>query len=126
MQVMAAAAQLDVGEFHVFELAYERWYGKAAPEASLERLFGTYLRNQIVPPWVRHYARSVTRDAERAGRRVTAAPAASTEDEARLRRLGLWYLLVIVAATVLLYLLAARGSPELLPSIGGSPFPPSY
>jgi hypothetical protein len=57
--VLRAAALLSVGEFRVFEIAYEDWYGEAGEEKMIEKHFTGYMFNDIVPPWVRHFCKKV-------------------------------------------------------------------
>jgi hypothetical protein len=54
-----AANRLDVGEYQVFQLSYEAWFGSEPGEKQLERIFFDYLMNDKVPPWARHYARGI-------------------------------------------------------------------
>ncbi|GBE44114.1 hypothetical protein BMS3Bbin10_02204 [bacterium BMS3Bbin10] len=63
--VLRAAALLSVGEFRVFEIAYEDWFGEAGDEKLIEKHFTGYMFNDIVPPWVRHFCKKVLkRDSE--------------------------------------------------------------
>ncbi len=57
--VLRASSLLSVGEFRVFEIAYESWYGEAGEEKMIEKHFTGYMFNDIVPPWVRHFCKSV-------------------------------------------------------------------
>lgn len=57
--VLRAASLLSVGEFRVFEIAYEQWYGEAGDEKHIERHFTSYMFNDIVPVWVRHFCKRV-------------------------------------------------------------------
>jgi hypothetical protein len=59
--VLNAAALLDVTEFDLFRLAYSRWHGEAASERIIEPFFVAYMFNEVVPLWVRHFARLVER-----------------------------------------------------------------
>lgn len=54
-----AANRLDVGEFQVFQLGYEAWFGSEPDEKQLERIFFDYLTHDKLPPWARHYARGI-------------------------------------------------------------------
>lgn len=58
-QVCQAANALQVGEFQFLQLAYEEWHGHAMPEALVARLFSTYMLDNDVPHWARHYARVI-------------------------------------------------------------------
>lgn len=57
--VLRAASVLSVGEFRVFEIAYEEWYGEAGEEKLIEKHFTGYMFNDIVPPWVRHFCKKI-------------------------------------------------------------------
>lgn len=57
--VLKASSALSVGEFRVFQIAYKEWFGKEADEDWIERYFVQYMFNDIVPPWVRHFAKRV-------------------------------------------------------------------
>ncbi|QPC41831.1 hypothetical protein HW532_03335 [Kaustia mangrovi] len=59
MLVLKAASLLETGEFRVFEIAYRRWFGHAGEEKTIERYFVPYMFNDVVPQWVRHFARHV-------------------------------------------------------------------
>ncbi len=56
-----AAARLDITEYELFHLAYLRWHGAPADEATLESHFVGYMFREQVPPWVRHFSRLVER-----------------------------------------------------------------
>lgn len=58
-QVLDTAALLQVTEFHLFEIAYQSWYGRDASEKSIERYFVPYMFRAIVPFWVRQLCRRV-------------------------------------------------------------------
>lgn len=57
--VLRTASLLSVGEFRVFELAYEQWYGERGEEKAIEKYFTSYMFNDIVPIWVRHFCKKV-------------------------------------------------------------------
>lgn len=57
--VLRAASLLSVGEFRVFEIAYEQWYGERGEEKQIERHFISYMFHDIVPVWVRHFCQRV-------------------------------------------------------------------
>ena len=59
--VLDAAAMLDVTEFELFRLAYAHWHGRVPDEYTLEGHFVAYMFRDLVPPWVRHFARTVER-----------------------------------------------------------------
>jgi len=57
--VLDAAAHLDVTEFDLFGLAYRNWYGAAGGDRLIERYFVAYMLRDVVPPWVRIFAKKV-------------------------------------------------------------------
>ena len=57
--VLQAAALLDVTEHELFRLAHVRWHGVEIDEPTLEKHFVAYMFGDVVPPWVRHFARTV-------------------------------------------------------------------
>jgi len=57
--VLDASALLQITEFHLFELAFERWFGREAREAELEPCFARYMFAAIAPFWVRQFCREV-------------------------------------------------------------------
>jgi hypothetical protein len=58
--VLAASSLLQITEFHLFELAYERWYGQRARERELEATFAQYMFASHAPFWVRQFCRDVS------------------------------------------------------------------
>lgn len=57
--ILSASAVLEITEFRLFELAYKRWFGRAASEKEIERFFVGYMFRSIVPLWVRQFCREV-------------------------------------------------------------------
>lgn len=64
LDVLEAAARLDITEFELFRIAYERWFGHGIADADLERLYLPYMFKDQVPAWVRHYVREVLEGTE--------------------------------------------------------------
>lgn len=65
--VLKTASVLSIGEFRVFQIAYEQWYGEEGEEKAIENHFTSYMFNDIVPIWVRHFCKRVLRlDSEHA------------------------------------------------------------
>lgn len=58
--VLAASSLLQITEFHLFELAYERWFGRQSKERELEACFARYMFASRAPFWVRQYCRDVS------------------------------------------------------------------
>lgn len=59
--VLNATALLDITEWDFFNLAYNRWHGGPAEEGIMEPIFAAYMFRDIVPLWVRDFARLVER-----------------------------------------------------------------
>jgi len=57
--VLTASAVLEITEFHLFELAYARWFGEPAAEHQIEPFFVTYMFRSVAPLWVRQFCREV-------------------------------------------------------------------
>jgi hypothetical protein len=64
--VLGASSLLQITEFQLFELAYERWFGAQAPAQRMEGHFCAYMFGAVVPLWVRQYCREVL-DRDRVG-----------------------------------------------------------
>jgi len=62
--VISAANQLQIGEFQLLQLAYREWFDKDLPEALVSKLFTSYMLDNRVPHWARHYARRIIDDYE--------------------------------------------------------------
>ena len=59
LDLLEAAAALEVKEFKLFELAYRDWYGKKPLSQVIEVHFSNYMFNNVIPAWVRSYSRHV-------------------------------------------------------------------
>ena len=57
--VVEASSLLDVGEFQIFQLGYESWYGKEGDLQYLEKCFFSYLLENKTTAWARHFARHI-------------------------------------------------------------------
>lgn len=60
-EVARAANLLQVGEFQLLQLAYKEWHGQDLPPALIDRMFASYMFENKVPSWARHYARNILR-----------------------------------------------------------------
>ena len=58
-KVIRAADKLGITEYDFFHLAFRRWTGHEPDVRMLEKNFVDYMFRQIVPHWVRHYARRI-------------------------------------------------------------------
>lgn len=59
LDLLEAAAALEVKEFKLFELAYREWYGRQPVAHVIEAHFSNYMFNKVIPAWVRSYSRRV-------------------------------------------------------------------
>ena len=59
-EVLAVSSLLQITEFHLFELAFERWFGRQAKEGGLEACFARYMFASHAPFWVRQFCRDVS------------------------------------------------------------------
>lgn len=121
-QVERLAATLQISEFDLFARAYQDWFGRPAPRASLETAFMQYLYYDQMPYWVRHYCRQPPGVLLHQGPEVT-KPAAIKP------RYGSWYaigfLCVLIVLIVLFITLFSQDTP--LSSLAGKCyFPPCY
>jgi hypothetical protein len=57
--VLSGSSILQITEFHLFELAYQRWFGEDASEQKIESYYTHYMFQQRVPFWVRQFCREV-------------------------------------------------------------------
>lgn len=58
-EVLAASSLLQITEFQLFEIAFERWFGRPPREGELEACFARYMFVYDAPFWVRQYCREV-------------------------------------------------------------------
>lgn len=104
--VLAASSLLQITEFHLFELAYARWFGRPAREGELEACYARYMFAFDAPFWVRQFCR----DVEVSESRGTLVPGDfgvvhHEIPETRMRR-GLRYTWVMILLVVTLHLVA--------------------
>jgi hypothetical protein len=57
--VSFVAGLLGISEFGLFEIAYERWFGRKTNEKTMEAFFGTYLKSGLMPFWLRNMVRTI-------------------------------------------------------------------
>lgn len=56
--VLWSAEILHKSEFEVFEMAFRAWYREDPDVSRLERIFAEYMFDEVVPFWVRQFART--------------------------------------------------------------------
>ncbi|MDJ0956582.1 MAG: hypothetical protein QNI91_06985 [Arenicellales bacterium] len=61
LDLLEAAAALEVKEFKLFELAYREWYGEKPLSRVIEVHFSNYMFNNVIPSWVRSYSRNIVK-----------------------------------------------------------------
>lgn len=59
LDVLEAAALLEITEFRLFHIAYDWWHGSTTSDEAIERYYLPYMFRDRVPAWVRHFARHV-------------------------------------------------------------------
>jgi len=57
--VVLVGGLLSVTEFEVFQIAYRQWFGVEGPATAIERAYKTYVYEQVVPHWVRHFCQKI-------------------------------------------------------------------
>lgn len=90
----------DQSEYDIFVAAWRAWHGNTPPGSQIDADFDAYLREQAMPPYVRHFVRHWL-DANPDVRRQ------SVEDRRAVRRARL-LALVLIALAVILALLLGR------------------
>lgn len=123
--VLDAAALLDITEYDVFHLAYARWHGERADENTMEPFFVAYMFHDVVPLWVRHFARKV-QDLSRLGRLDRASMGVELlPSTRRMVRAGVRYTVGIVTALLVLLVLAQFAA-QFIGLSARCFFPPCY
>ena len=59
LDLLHAAAALEVKEYTLFELAYREWYGKKPLNHVIEAHFTNYMFHKQIPAWVRSFSRQI-------------------------------------------------------------------
>lgn len=121
--VLRTSAILSVGEFRVFEIAYEDWYGKSGEEKLIEKYFTGYMFNDIVPPWVRHFCKKVLQlESEGTLNPADYGIVREAASQAQINK-GLEAIMWIVAAMIILFILGESAAQVLRLQCM---FPPCY
>jgi hypothetical protein len=106
LEVLRVSSILQITEFHLFELAYHRWFGKNANEAHIEKHFTAYMFGRMVPPWVRQFCRDVLRRDRDGTLNPTEFGVFPREESLSQYQRGINYILVIVIIVLTLHLVA--------------------
>jgi hypothetical protein len=123
--VLTATALLDITEWDFFNLAYNRWHGKPAAEGIMEPIFAAYMFNDVVPLWVRHFARLVERLYQRGVLDKRALGVDRLPSSAQMVSRGMRYGVAIVAILTALIVLADFAA-QLVRLSERCHFPPCY
>jgi hypothetical protein len=118
------AGLLEITEFKLFGVAYERWFGRGISDQALEPYFVEYMFNGVAPHWVRQFCRQVLLDSGHGDLDPTRYGAVAPAAGSGLR--GVVYLVTLSALGTLLLLSAFDGSSALPEAIRGCYFPPCY
>jgi len=123
--VLAAAAMLDITEYELFQLAWIRWYGTSPKVAELEPHFVSYMFDQVVPTWGRHFARDVQADwsADELDKEALGVPRLQGSKKMATRGARYAVFLVVVVATLIVL---AQLAAQLLEIAERCVFPPCY
>lgn len=100
-KITHAANLLQVGEFQLLQLAFADWYGRGMTEEEERYFFRSFALHDEVPPYLRHYARSIVAQADD-GRLNIDAPAYHRfdNDYARRRSPDGWNRFLVVATLI--------------------------
>lgn len=88
----------DESEYDIFAAAWAAWYGNEPSPGEIDADFGAYLREETVPPYVRHYVRQWLEANPDLRRRY--AEDHRAEKRARLLTLALIIMAVVIALFV--------------------------
>lgn len=104
--VLTVSAVLQITEFRLFELAYQRWFGEATSEQAIERFYAAYMFQAVVPPWVRQYCRAVLERDRAQSLDPTEFGVYPHEENLSTFQRGINYILVVSFVVVTLHLIA--------------------
>ena len=104
--VGSAANLLQVGEFQLLQLAYHEWFGKDLPQEFVSRLFTAYMMHHQVPPWARHYARTIL-DRHRGGQLNIKDPTYHRYDNDYVRNLPVGLNRFLLASALVAFIMLA-------------------
>lgn len=65
LDLLEAAAALEIKEYTLFELAYRKWYGRKPLNHVIEAHFANYMFHGHIPAWVRSFSRRIVELHER-------------------------------------------------------------
>ncbi len=128
--ISQAANCLDVGEFQVFQLAYEHWHGCEADAKLLDRALFIYLYLDTLPHWARHFARHIISLHEQ-DKLDSFDPEYhrfdhSYQSDLHFLRIGWRTFWLVVSGIVIFFLLMFYGAHSVIPDWVNCQFPPCY
>lgn len=104
--LLEAAAELQVTEFRLFELAYKEWYGAASKHQVIEVHFRNYMFNRIIPVWVSHFSRRVVEQSQAGTLDPRRYGIYQRLPSRRMRRVGQAYIAMLLVAFIALMYMA--------------------
>lgn len=125
LDVSQAANLLDTTEYHLFGIAYLRWYGRPSDPQILEGYFTNYMFQSVVPHWVRHLCREILERARLGILRSVDYGVLPDRPPRPVVRRGRIYTIVMLLVLVL-FLLGAVFYEGMAPFIESCYFPPCY
>lgn len=124
--VLDAAALLDITEYELFRLAYERWHGGGVSEEStLEPHFVAYMFDEVVPVWVRDFSRLVERRQRNGDLNPAELGVEPRRGSRQMVHRGIRYSVGLILALVTLLVLAQFAA-KVLDLSEHCTFPPCY
>lgn len=124
LEVLDTSALLEITEFEVFRIAYQRWYGRMEKDAVLEPFFTNYMFNDVVPFWVRHFTQHILKLAHERRLDPREFGIAPRTYSSAMAAKGVRYLLIVVLWLATLLVLASFAA--RLWHQGECYFPPCY
>jgi hypothetical protein len=128
-EVLSTSALLEISEYCVFQIAYQRWHGEHAPERKLEVIFARYLFKEEVPLWVRHFTRHVLGLASEGRLDLEALGVPRPEPDPVSLARGRRYVAITLAVLLSLFFLSLQSTvsiTELFPWAQNCLLPPCY
>ncbi len=106
LDVLSASSILEITEFRLFELAYERWFGEPPPQEKLEPVYTLYMFRANAPFWVRQFCREVLSREKNGSLDPTEFGVFPAPHSQTMFQRGLGYGMVIVFVMLTLHLIA--------------------
>ncbi len=110
-QVIVCAQLLQLSEFRFFRLAYAEWYDREISDRRLEPIFTRYAFKEVVPPWVRHFARRILALYDAGTLDPDAFDIERPKGSPELRSAGIGYAVILAIVTTLFCLFIGDFAP---------------